>query len=111
MRKDEIQTVLLDCLQEVCEQDGKLVDHTLDDSSHLIGFPSVLDSLGLVRFVIAVEQKLELDYQISITLADDRAMSQTDSPFLTVGTLRDYIWFLANENKSQIGYTAPPSKR
>ena len=60
---------------------------------------SKLDSLGLVNFIIAVEQNIEDEFNISITLADERAMSQKNSPFKDVFSLVRYLENLINECK------------
>jgi acyl carrier protein len=65
----------------------------------LFGSASELDSLGLINLVVAVEQKVEEQFNTTITLADDRALSQEISPFSTVQTLADYVAMLLNEKK------------
>ena len=74
----------------------------LEKSSHtaLLGQGSKLDSLGLINLIVAVEQNVEDEFGISITLADERAMSQEVSPFRTVGSLADYIEIILVENKN-----------
>ena len=74
----------------------------LEKSSHtaLLGQGSNLDSLGLINFIVAVEQNVEDKFDITITLADERAMSQEISPFRTVGSLADYIEMILVENKN-----------
>jgi len=57
----------------------------------LLGKAGKLDSLGLVNLVVAVEEQVEKDFGVTITLADERALSQKSSPFRTIGTLADYI--------------------
>jgi acyl carrier protein len=59
---------------------------------------SPFDSVDLVTFIVALEQTLEDDHNISITLADDRALGQAISPFKNIGTISDYIEQLVNEN-------------
>lgn len=63
----------------------------------LYGSQSELDSLGLINFVVATEQRVEQVFGKSIVLADDRALSQAVSPFSTVGTLAQYIDGLLTE--------------
>lgn len=63
----------------------------------LFGKSGKLDSLGLVTFIVAVEQKFQEDLGVTITLADERAMSQKRSPFATIGTLADYTFSLLKE--------------
>ena len=57
----------------------------------LFGHQSHLDSLGLVSLIVGVEQAMADEFDAEITLADDRAMSRSASPFRTVNTLVDYI--------------------
>jgi len=38
---------------------------------------------------------VEEQHGVALVLADERAMSQTRSPFLSVGTLADYVCQLA----------------
>jgi hypothetical protein len=94
MEKLEIEQMVLNCLCEILREEGMLQGVALDESSVLIGHPSTLDSLTLVRLIITLERKIQTDYRISVTLADDRAMSQKYSPFRSVGTLTDYILLL-----------------
>jgi len=63
----------------------------------LFGRGSKLDSLGLVNLIVAVEQNIEDEFDVIITLADERAMSQKYSPFRTLGSLVDYIEMLLEE--------------
>ncbi len=65
----------------------------------IFGAGGKLDSIGLVSFIVAAEQKLAEIQGITLTLADERAMSQKNSPFRTVGTLAQYISSLMMEQK------------
>ena len=67
----------------------------------LFGRSGKLDSLGLVTLIVAAEQKVGEEFGVSITLADERAMSQKNSPFKTIGSLVDYISLLLEENRSE----------
>jgi acyl carrier protein len=50
-----------------------------------------LDSMGLVQFVVMVEERIEDLTGVALTLASDKAMSRRSSPFATLQTLADYI--------------------
>jgi acyl carrier protein len=63
----------------------------------LFGKNGALDSLGLVGLIVAAEQRIEEDFGTSISLADERAMSQEKSPFRTVDALVNYIAVLLEE--------------
>lgn len=64
----------------------------------LYGRRGALDSLGLVNLIVATEQQIQEDFGVAISLADERAMSQDNSPFKTVDTLVHYIALLLQEN-------------
>ena len=50
-----------------------------------------LDSMGLVQFIILVEERLQDVAGVELSLASDKAMSRRSSPFQTLGTLAAYI--------------------
>ncbi len=57
----------------------------------LYGPASVLDSLGLVNLIIAIENEVDESCGATLTIADERAMSRKESPFRTIQSLADYI--------------------
>ena len=60
-----------------------------------------LDSLGMVNLIVAIEQKIEDEFGVAITIANEEAISMKDSPFKTIGTLADYASKLLDENKNE----------
>ena len=56
----------------------------------LFGEAGLLDSVGLVSLIVAVEQALEDELGMQVGLADERALSQRSSPYRTVASLADY---------------------
>ncbi len=75
---------------------GKELSKSLD--TVLFGPGGALDSIGLVNLIVATEQAVERVFGVAITLADEKAMSQKQSPFRTVRALRDYVETLLNAN-------------
>jgi len=69
----------------------------IDESTKLYGVDGTLDSLSLVTLIVDIEQKIAEEYGLSITIADDRAMSQKNSPFTTVKSLNDYVSMLIED--------------
>lgn len=63
----------------------------------LYGDEGKLDSLSLVNFIVALEQKLHDEFGFPLTLATEKAMSQQHSPFRTVQSLINYIIELLGE--------------
>jgi acyl carrier protein len=69
------------------------------EAAALYGRSGVLDSIALVSLVVALEQLIEEEYGVSVSLADERAVSQSSSPFRTVGTLAKYAESRVQEAK------------
>lgn len=65
----------------------------------LFGPNATLDSLALVSVIVDVEGDVSTALGRSISLTDDRAMSQEISPFDDVQTLLNYIIVLVNEDQ------------
>jgi len=60
----------------------------------LIGPSGKLDSLGLINLIVAIEQKIEEAFEVSITLTNEMMQSQDDSPFESVRNLIGYVYLL-----------------
>ena len=103
MQKAEITDLIVTCLNDVLSELDAPVPDSVGAETHLLGSSAVLDSLGLVRLILEVEQRLVDTLDIEVTLADERAMSQQRSPFRTVGTLADYIEMLVEEGNARAG--------
>ena len=56
-----------------------------------MGSDSEIDSLGLVSLIVVIEDAINTEFDVSITLADEKAMSQRISPFKTLDTLSNYV--------------------
>lgn len=95
-RANASEIVLLS-LQEVFAQAGTDAPANLSDDTVLVGNDAVIDSLGVVALIVEVEQRLEAGHNISVVLANDKAMSAKNSPFRTVGVLTDHVIAMAQE--------------
>ena len=96
---------IIKLIQKIAEDLNSTLPHPVEISkgpdAGLYGPGGVLDSLGLVRFIVEIEAAVEDQFGAAVILANDRAMSQKRSPFLTVGTLASYIEELLKENGEQ----------
>ncbi len=63
----------------------------LREDTILFGRQSKLDSLDLVTLIVDLEQRIKSEFNVEISLSDENAMSQNDSPFQTVKSLAAYI--------------------
>ena len=91
-QKQKITNLVFSVIDEINRELSK-DEHIIKSLDSVIyGSNGQLDSLGLVNFVVAVEQKIEDVFEKSINLADDKAMSEKNSPFQTIETFVNYIY-------------------
>jgi acyl carrier protein len=103
MEQHDVHRLVVQCLCDILAEEEKAPAEPVNESTRLIGRNAVLDSLALVKLIVEVEQRMRAEYGAAITLADERAMSQKHSPFLTAGTLGAYAWSLTREMASHGG--------
>ena len=99
MSNEKVSEAIYKAVDGFNEQSDK--NHQLKKSptTILFGKGGQLDSLALVSLIIEVEEKILDELGVSITLADERALSQKNSPFLTLQTLTQYVSLLINEQQ------------
>ena len=95
--KEELTNLILKIAAEQNPSLPRPVQIEQGAEARLYGRGAALDSLALVRFIVEIEAAVDDQYGVSVILADDRAMSQQRSPFLTVGSLAAYIEELIKE--------------
>jgi len=83
-----VEQIVVTTLRNCCLNNGLSIEIKKDTS--LIGSNRVLDSLGLVNFIVDIETAF-LDIGVEISLTSENAMSSRISPFRTVGSLCRFI--------------------
>lgn len=95
--REKILSIIYDEMNSLLEQDN--VQGEMNEETGIYGSSGRLDSMGLVSLLVAVEQAIEDEFDVEITIANAKAMSQKNSPFKTVGSLADYVTELVKEAK------------
>ncbi|MBL0234357.1 MAG: hypothetical protein IPQ08_11905 [Chitinophagaceae bacterium] len=92
-------------LEIVLQQVNSLVDTFSDDQkfevsaeTRLFGQNANIDSLSLVSLIVDIESVFLTEYDVLVSLTDDRAMTRPVSPFNDVSTLVDYLDEVINHN-------------
>jgi hypothetical protein len=100
MNNPEIQEVVLTAIRNL-NLARRAEDQLQETPSALIFGPgSPLDSMGLVSLIIDIEELL-FEKGCQVTLSDERAVSQSRSPFRDIPTIVSYINTLINEHASK----------
>lgn len=95
----DLVSVILEAVKELNEEQALEVPQDLTADTPLFGPNGLLDSMGLVSLVVAVEQSLQDRFGVTVSLADEKAMSQANSPYRTIGSLADYASAVMDSNE------------
>ena len=99
-QKTKIANLILDKLQNLRGLLNLSKNLSINEKTELFGANGILDSLGLVTFVVEIEQDVRDKFDVEIVLADERAMSQKHSPFRSVEKLAGYVNKLIMERRN-----------
>tara|TARA_Y100001935_G_C16984700_1_gene350521 strand:- start:196 stop:483 length:288 start_codon:yes stop_codon:yes gene_type:complete len=91
MNIEKIQNIIFECLKEYAKNSPSEIKISDASNTAIFGSESSLDSLGLVTLLVEIEQNVEDKFGVEITIADEKAMSMKNSPFMNVETLSNYI--------------------
>lgn len=88
--EQRITSAILSAVDEVNAISPPNMQLSKDLDAVIFGKGGRLDSLALVNFVLAVEDKL-LEEGWKVSLTDERAMSQSRSPFRSIHALTSFV--------------------
>ena len=97
MDNEKVKALVYNAIDEVNELLESEQQITKSDETVLFGEEGVLDSLGLVKLIVAVEGKVQEEFDVPVTLANEKAMSMKNNPFQTVGALTAFTTSLLEE--------------
>ena len=97
LTKENVLEIILRALQNLNEEFDDSEKFVVDSNLSLFGTDATLDSLALVSVIVDVEGDVSAALGRSVSLTDDRAMTQEVSPFDNVQTLLNYIMILVGE--------------
>jgi len=97
MNREEIKQTVISVLISIINDMPDLEQEEINESTLLLSEGSFIDSLTLVSFIVDLETVLANEYDIDISLTDDRAMTREKSPYDSIIALVEYIDELAGE--------------
>lgn len=86
--QEELVAIIFDTLEEMRKTGEFVYEDSLSIETPLYGGKDgKLDSLSLVKLIIAVEQGIQDRLNTTVSLSDAKALSQSRTPFRSVSTL------------------------
>lgn len=93
---NRIVDIIVDHANEV---NGRLRDKIvvdLKEKAPLFGDNGVLDSIALFTLIVEIERSLEHEFDVPVLLVDERALTQKNNPYETIGSLANYATSVIN---------------
>ena len=95
MKYKEAEILVIEALKEGLDSSSDearvVAINKADENTRLFGGGGLLDSMGVVILLSDLEDKLDDEYDVMLSLASDSTMSKTRSPFRNVKSLAKYI--------------------
>lgn len=88
---------MMQVLGDFLNEENIVFDGKLTEETRLFGGDGMLTSIQLVMFITSLEEEIEDEWDVMLTLADEKAMSRRVSPFSSIKYLADYIEEKINE--------------
>jgi acyl carrier protein len=96
-------TTISEIIQSAIQAQMPLLPEPMDlsqgEAIRLFGEGGALDSMGLVTLVLTIEEMIEDEMGVAITIVSEKAMSARRSPFATIGSLAEFIDSLIQEKQ------------
>ncbi len=97
----DILKIIQKAVQEVNDTLTQSTALSFDDSTILFGEGGIFDSIALVTLIVNIEETIQDELNINLLLANEKAMSQKNSPFKTIGGLSAYVTQMIAEESVQ----------
>lgn len=99
MKQEDIIKLVKEKVSELGEERNNKELINCNEHTQLYSPKGNLDSLTLVFLISELEEAFEDRFGVTITLADEKAMSQKISPFRSVSSIAQYIFTLLIDNE------------
>jgi acyl carrier protein len=86
--RERVQKIVYEAIEELNEELGS---DELREAKEDTALFEALDSMAVLDFILAVEEKLEESFSKYVQIADERSMDASRTPFATVGSAIEYI--------------------
>lgn len=93
--KEKIEAIIYTVIEEINLQLIDVEKIEKKKTTVLFGDGAALDSLGLINFIVQLEQQIEKDLNLHVSIIGENTMALEEMPFETVESLIQYIQALS----------------
>ena len=89
--RDKVLNIIKEALEELNEELEYESLNKITENTAVFSGAEGIDSLTLVLLVSTLESEIANELDVPVTLADEKVMSERNTPYKTVGTVADFI--------------------
>lgn len=89
--EERIINIIFAALEQINEERSVMDKFDVSRDTTIFGDNAALDSLDLVSVIVDIEAAIVTEFDQTVSLSDDRAMSEQPAPFTNVMTLTNYV--------------------
>jgi acyl carrier protein len=86
-----VKSIIQETLSDFIKEETIENSIEINENTRLFGSDALFTSIQLVSFITDLEENLEDELDVYLTLADEKAMSRRTSPFSSVKYLISYV--------------------
>ena len=90
-----MENIVVEEVEAIAKELG--VSSSITDETVLYGSGGILNSLALVRLIVALEERILAETNKTVILVDDKVLSATRSPFRNLEALNSFVKDKMNE--------------
>ena len=98
--KSQVLEIIFMVIDEHNKLNPKELKLEKENETILMGYNGVLDSLGLINFLVELESKINQDLQNNFSIIDEDLFLEKNGPYSNINNLSEYILKKISENKS-----------
>ena len=87
--KNELDKLIKDTIEQI--NIDLNVDLLKNGNTDIIGGTSPLDSLGVISFLLELENQIETKYNLSVTLVNETVLMEENSPIKNFNLLKNHL--------------------
>jgi acyl carrier protein len=89
LAKKDLVELIIKSIDQIIEADEANVSN-LSEATELVGEGTVIDSIALIELVTILEESIEKDFSVEVSLFDDEVFEE-NGPFRNIGSLGDHL--------------------
>tara|TARA_B110000008_G_C16511359_1_gene380299 strand:+ start:86 stop:397 length:312 start_codon:yes stop_codon:yes gene_type:complete len=87
---DRVEKAVFKAIDEWNNDEDQTIVLNKKYDTKLLSQNSSLDSLGIIHILVSIEEQIETEFDVHVSLATEEAMAEDENPFNNIGSIINY---------------------